>query len=266
MSDRLEEIAKRHDVDPKVLAAVVEVQAAQRASQWQAVRRWSARVAAVMVVSLVVVTGRAIAAGNCTQTLPAPLITFCGDSPALAAEVNGNLQQLYSWILSPPASVAVKGNLSTAANGTAVGSITAAAGISGTTVNASGRVQGLDLAFIAPGATQGGQLMWNTVSPGLGRSELVNNRGTGSGGFAFYDRGAVANMPGAPLMQLAGNGLGGSVNLCVVPVACEDSATFACGGSTTCPNNKFAVGVTDGTGCGVTNKLRCCAMALTTCP
>lgn len=37
---------------------------------------------------------RALSAGNCAQTLPAPLVTFCADEPALASEMNGNFAGL----------------------------------------------------------------------------------------------------------------------------------------------------------------------------
>jgi hypothetical protein len=34
---------------------------------------------------------------------------------------------------------------------------------------------------------EGGQAVWNQVQPGGGQTEFVNARGTGSGGFSFYD-------------------------------------------------------------------------------
>jgi transposase-like protein len=37
-------------------------------------------------------------AQSCPQTLPAPMITFCPDAPALAQQVNGNFQQLATWV------------------------------------------------------------------------------------------------------------------------------------------------------------------------
>ena len=38
--------------------------------------------------------GSALAAGNCAQTVPAPLVTFCSNTPALASEVNDNFRIL----------------------------------------------------------------------------------------------------------------------------------------------------------------------------
>ena len=40
------------------------------------------------------------AAGNCAQTLPGPLVTFCPDNPALAAEVNGNFSTLATSLIN----------------------------------------------------------------------------------------------------------------------------------------------------------------------
>ncbi len=34
----------------------------------------------------------------CPQTLPSPMVTFCPDAPALAQQVNGNFQQLATWV------------------------------------------------------------------------------------------------------------------------------------------------------------------------
>lgn len=203
---------------------------------------------------LLVVAGRALAAGPCTQTLPAPLSTLCADSPALATELNDNFATLRNWILAPPGPV----------SGTA--SIAAATSLSaGTDVVATGLVKA------GFNGSQGAEYAWNTQVGG-GRTELINNRGGGPGGFSFFDRATPASALGTPLLTMsAGTAtfsgrVGGNGALCVVPSACEDSPTFNCGGSVVCPNNKFMVGFTDGTGCMVGNKARCCALQLTACP
>lgn len=95
---------------------------------------------------------------TCTQTLPAPLVTFCPDSPALASSVNGNLQQLVNWTqqkVGPvgTADVTVTGNFNGAnINGT---------NISGTNVTASGRVT-------TPIAYVNGPVVRGTVAPNTG--------------------------------------------------------------------------------------------------
>lgn len=45
------------------------------------------------------------------------------------------------------------------------------------------------------GATQGAQSRWNVVAAGEGRNEFINNRGGGSGGFAYYSRVANTDTP-----------------------------------------------------------------------
>lgn len=55
-------------------------------------------VAAITVVVGVSFAARTAWAQACTQTLPSPMVTFCPDGPALATEVNGNFQQLVTWV------------------------------------------------------------------------------------------------------------------------------------------------------------------------
>lgn len=77
-----------------------EVRLAQHASARQ-VRRavWSVG-AAALAVATVWVAGAAWAGGTpiCAQTLPAPLVTFCPNAPAVASEINGNFAQLVAWL------------------------------------------------------------------------------------------------------------------------------------------------------------------------
>jgi hypothetical protein len=54
------------------------------------------------------------------------------------------------------------------------------------------------------GAQQGTYLTWNTQMPKYGMSELVNNRGSGPGGFGFYNTGDGTTMD--RLMYLESNG------------------------------------------------------------
>lgn len=250
-STTLEAIARAHGLPPEHLRAF---EALQAEVDRRRARRWRAALAVGASVLALGLTGRALAAGPCTQTLPSPLNTLCADSPALASELNANFQQLRDWILAPPAavsaasSISAVGDLNTQANVNALGTVRA--GFSG---------------------AQGAEFAWNTQVGG-GRSEFINNRGGGGGGFSFFDRSGPSAALGTPLLTMSGttatfNGrVGGNGLLCVVPASCEDSPSFGCGGSTTCPNNKFMVGFTDGTSCSVVNKARCCSLQLAACP
>jgi hypothetical protein len=63
-------------------------------------RRVLGAVAAAGLVGAMFVTRAALAAGSCQQTLPSPLVTFCPDEPALAAEVNGNFNTLATALVN----------------------------------------------------------------------------------------------------------------------------------------------------------------------
>ena len=73
-------------------------QAEQAASQRRTRRAVlsAASLAALLVAPWLI--SPAWAQATCAQTLPAPLTTFCPDSPALATQVNGNFQAVANWI------------------------------------------------------------------------------------------------------------------------------------------------------------------------
>lgn len=54
---------------------------------------------------------------------------------------------------------------------------------------------------------EGFQMVWNTVQAGQGRTEYVNNRGGGSGGFTWWDRANTGVGTGTVLALLNSNGL-----------------------------------------------------------
>src|SRR5262245_60595170 len=73
-------------------------------------RRWVTGMAAgVLVLSFGALATRAWAAGTCAQTLPSPLVTLCPNEPAVASEVNGNFNQLVTWIQNKVGTVTVSG-------------------------------------------------------------------------------------------------------------------------------------------------------------
>jgi len=91
-----------------------------RYQQGEATKRRKVWLAASLTVGVAVATALTASpafAQSCTQTLPSPLITFCPDSPAQAANVNDNTQQLITWLQQKVGTVG-------SANVTTTGSIT----------------------------------------------------------------------------------------------------------------------------------------------
>lgn len=230
-------------------------EAARRDVSRSSKKRWLGAVAAI---ALVLLTPRVMAAGTCAQTLPAPLITFCADEPALASDVNSNLQQLVNWVQQKVGTVGT-------ADLTTTGNISAA-NISAANINASGALR---LNATDPGS--GTQITWNR-SANQGETNFVNLRGLGSGGFSFFTGTTVANAvqiasisPGGKLRAIGG--VSGSGRLCFTTVNCADEPAFGCGGTSLCSAGKVQVGVRDGTGCGTTNVITCCNLQLAdNCP
>lgn len=74
------------------------------ASQQEAERRAAkTRVQVVAGLAVALALGTFFFSGDawaqsCPQTLPSPMVTFCPDAPALAQQVNGNFQQLATWV------------------------------------------------------------------------------------------------------------------------------------------------------------------------
>ena len=80
------------------------------------------------------------AQATCTQTLPAPLKTLCANAPAIAADVNGNTQQVVNWLTQKTGpvgspNVAVTGTLAVSGTLTATGA-TSLQGVTATGVSA----------------------------------------------------------------------------------------------------------------------------------
>ncbi len=109
--------------DARVLALVQRALAEERARQARA--RWALLGGCALVASVVLVvwTKPAWAQAACTQSLPTPLVTLCADAPARASDLNGNTQQLVTWLTQKvgavgSANVAVGGTLSVAGDTT----------------------------------------------------------------------------------------------------------------------------------------------------
>lgn len=121
----------------------------------------------VLTLSSTVWLTRNAWAATCTQTLPAPMVTFCPDNPAVASQVNGNFQQLVTWI--------------TAKTGTITDANLTAQAVSAQSVTSVGPVRAM-----ASNATSGLNLTWNK-SGSTGETDFQNLPGSGAGGFAFYN-------------------------------------------------------------------------------
>ncbi|MBL8939212.1 MAG: hypothetical protein JNM69_31920 [Archangium sp.] len=225
-------------------------EAARRDVSRSSKKRW---LGAIAGVALVLLTPRVMAAGTCAQTLPAPLVTFCADEPALASDVNGNFQQLVTWLQQKVGSVGT-------ADLTTTGNINAA------NINATGalRVNATDV-------NSGTQVTWNK-SGNIGETDFVNLKGLGAGGFAYYSGTTVATAVQIASISNGGKfratgGVSGSGRLCFTTVNCADEPAFACGGTSFCSAGKVQVGLRDGTGCGSTNVITCCNLQLAdNCP
>lgn len=228
--------------------------AATREVKQRSQRRW--RGVAIALAATAGLAGGLAFAGSCASILPAPLVTMCQDEPALASEINSNFQTVRNWILSPPGPVSATSSVSATTSITAGTSVTAAGTLSGNDLHVRGS---------AGAANQGLQAFWNTLNPGLGRTEIVNNRGLGGGGLYFYQRQNPGQLANDPIFSISPASIGGTGSLCLTHTDCVDTANFGCGGGATCPDGKFAVGETDGTGCGIQNRLRCCGLRLTNC-
>lgn len=225
-------------------------EAARRDVSRSTKKRW---LGAIIGIVLVLLTPRVMAAGTCAQTLPAPLVTMCSDEPALASEVNGNFQQLVTWVQQKVGTVGT-------ADLTTTGNINAA------NINATGALR---LNATDPGS--GTQVTWNR-STNQGETDFVNLRGSGIGGFTFFAGTTVGNAVQIASLSTGGKlrtvgGVSGSGRLCFTTVNCADEPAFSCGGTSVCSAGKVQVGLRDGTGCGSTNVITCCNLQLAdNCP
>ena len=87
----------------EVYALTCEVAARNERARTRRVTRTVGRIGMSLAAMVAVVVGvwtiaPAWAQVACTQTLPAPLKTFCPNAPALATEVNGNFSTVATWL------------------------------------------------------------------------------------------------------------------------------------------------------------------------
>jgi len=173
----------------ELYAMSCEIAARTERAKRRRARTTMARVAvsatALLAIAVVVVGSQpAWAQSTCAQTLPAPMVTFCPDSPATASSVNGNLQQLVTWMQQKVGTVG-------SANVTVTGTLTGAA-ITGTTLNAS-------TSITAPRAFVNGPIVRGTNSPATNDLGLYSQDAnymrfvTANGPFFFFTDGSAGN-------------------------------------------------------------------------
>ncbi len=130
----------------------------------------------------------------CTQTLPSPLATLCADTPALASDVNGNFQQLVTWVQQKVGTVG-------SPNVTTTGSV------SGASVTSTGTVT-------AGAVTTAGTVTANRVIVTGANIQSSGAPVTGTTDFGLYNRNAGTWMrfvnANAPFRFYANNGSTGA--------------------------------------------------------
>ena len=195
----------------------------------------------------------------CAQTLPAPLKTFCANSPAVATDVNANFQGVVDAIIAKTGSFSASRNIVTP------GSITTTSVQVDGGVNATGAIVGKSFAptyssWSGTGLTGGAGI----VNDNSGFQALMITGNTSAGGtrkIQLYDD---VRVNGRLRTQ---NGLSGAGGLCLTTTNCAWTPGFGCGGNTTCPAGQVMVGFQDGTGCSAYDTAYCCNLALAdTCP
>ncbi len=223
------------DVQTQLDRLTQEVQSLreERAARARLMRRIGA---ALVMTTLVVGVRTALAAGNCAQTLPAPLTTFCGNDPALAGEVNGNFQQLVTWVQQKVGTVG-SANVTITGSETVCGKLTANSG--------------LDVV---------GNTNFNGTTAVVGNQSV-----SGTSNLTVLNVSAVANVNGLTAtgaLRVSGFTVDGSANVCLGTYDCT-SHTDSCG-TGSCPAGKFVTSAVMPTSCaGSSNhSVTCCRLRL----
>jgi hypothetical protein len=135
---------------------------------------------ALAAVAAVLWGGPVLAQGMCTQSLPAPLVTLCPNAPALAGDVNGNFQQLVTWLTQK---VGTQGSANVTVTGT-----TSLQGTTATSLTVSGNQIVNGTSSLNGATTVGGALKANAVGGNVAHN-CVARLGTPG----WYQAGCAAN-------------------------------------------------------------------------
>lgn len=145
-----------------------------------------------------------------------------------ALTLAGNAPTSSKW--ASPISLALTGPVTGSANIDGSGNVGLATAFaanpsfSGTVTASSNFVLGSASSGLTTGVTQGLQIFWNTLTPGSGRLEYINNHGGGGGGHYWYDR-QLTTSSAVNTMNLTQGG-----NLTVLPASSTQTGgvgTFA---------------------------------------
>lgn len=195
-----------------------QLQLAVRVLEHRSQARWRrrARVAATVALSSIVVSSLAalpvLAQANCTQTLPSPLVTLCANTPALASDMNGNLQQLVTWVQQKVGTVG-SANITTSGSLSA-GSITTTGAVTAGSISTSGDITATGTATlgrvtVSNGIIQGtGTAVTGTADLGLYQRStgawmrFVNNNAP----FRFFSTTGTTGIGGTNVLSVETNG------------------------------------------------------------
>jgi len=191
-------------------------------AQGRSLRRTLVAAALVAVAVLLPLRSSPAFAQACAQTLPSPMVTFCPDAPALASQVNANLQALVTFLQQKVGTVG-NANITTA----------------GTLSSGQATVAGLTTAgSVTFGATTRQMVNLYNSEYGLGVQAATGYFRTG-GGFAWFRGGFhndATNNSGGGVTQATLNDNGFTVRSRRIP---SEIVTASCGAATcgaSCPS------------------------------
>jgi hypothetical protein len=215
--DDARQAAEAAGLDPKsleqltLLTRVLEVRERRKAKRARLM--WGGLASMAVATGVLFSAAPALAQVTCTQTLPAPLVTFCPDAPAQAAQVNGNFQQLVTWVQQKVGPVG-NGNISTGAI-TATGAVGAAGNVTSSAamtatgdITTSGRFIGPRANLSAGTIQRGGNNI--TATSDLGLYSRVNANWlrfvTNGGAMKFFNSEGTDGIGGALSFSVENDG------------------------------------------------------------
>lgn len=181
-------------------------------------------------------------------------LTSAGNLFAPNISTSGNLNAAnigVSSLLNGAGSINIGGDLTAGGSGNITGLLSANGGLSSPYTYTSGATPSW-----FPG--QGAYTTWNTFQPGSGKAEYVNNPGTGSGGFQWFE-GATNSSRGALIAELGSTGI---LNLSGVTAS---SATITAIGASTITASTVAAPTVTGSLVGNASTATRLASAPSTC-
>ena len=140
------------------------------------------------------------AAGTCAQTLPAPLTTFCPNDPALATDMNANLQALASSLILKTGSLT--GNTVTTPAGATINGQLKVNSSTSMPIDFFGNTYGLGVQNSTSYFRTGGGFAWFKDGTHVGNSQ--NDPGAGGSTLATLDSGGTLHLNGIDAVTVNG--------------------------------------------------------------